>query len=135
MAERLLGMSEETVRRVIAAFNAHDPDAWAAEMTPEGTFTSAFWGIDGRTYTGRDGFAEYFRQMGEQWDDFSLELVRTQEGEGKILAIAKLNAKESGTQVSVSPEQGFLFQFDGDKVASMVTIPNVEDALERLAAS
>ena len=34
-------MSEDLVRRVFDAFNAHDPDAWAALMTPDGTFQSA----------------------------------------------------------------------------------------------
>jgi ketosteroid isomerase-like protein len=125
-------MSEETVRRVIDAFNAHDADAWAAEMTQDGTFTSAYWGIDGRTYVGRDGFVEYFQQMGEQWETFALELERVEMSNGKAVAVAKLNAKEPGTQVSVSPEQGFLFEFRGDKVASVVTVPNLDDALSQL---
>ena len=125
-------MSEAIVRRVIDAFNAHDADAFAAEMTADGTFTSAYWGIDGRTYTGRDGLAEYFKEMGEQWDQFALELERIESGGGKAVAVAKLNAKEHGTQVSVSPEQGFVFEFDGDKVTSVLTVPNVDDALALL---
>lgn len=128
-------MKDEIVRRVIDAFNAHDADAFAADMTEDGTFTSAYWGIDGRTYVGRDGFAEYFRQMGEQWEEFSLELERVEHGDGKAVAVAKLNAKESGTHVSVSPEQGFLFEFRGDRVLSVVTVPNLQDALAQLGQS
>src|SRR3954471_16292870 len=119
-------MSDEIVRRVIDAFNAHDADAFAAELTEGGTFTSAYWGIDGPTYVGRDGLADYFQEMGEQWEEFALELERIESGNGKAVAVAKLNAKESGTQVAVSPEQGFLFEFRGDKVLSVVTIPNVD---------
>lgn len=125
-------MSEETVRRVLDAFNAHDADAWAAEMTADGSFTSAYWGIDGRTYVGRDGLAEYFQQMGEQWDEYALELVRVESGIGKDVAVAKLIATEHGTQVSVAPEQGFLFEYRGEQVLSVVTYPNVEDALGQL---
>jgi len=125
-------MNEAIVRRVFDAYNAHDADAWAAEMTEDGTFTSAYWGIDGRTYVGRDGLADYFSQMGEQWETFALELERVEMGNGKAVAVAKLNAKEPGTQVSVSPEQGFLFEFRGEKVLSVVTVPNLEDALSQL---
>ena len=125
-------MSEETVRRVLDAFNAHDADAWAAEMTADGSFTSAYWGIDGRTYVGRDGLTEYFQQMGEQWDEYALELVRVESGIGKDVAVAKLIATEHGTQVSVAPEQGFLFEYRGEQVLSVVTYPNVEDALGQL---
>lgn len=125
-------MSEDLVRRVLDAFNAHDADAWAALMTPDGTFRSAYWGIDGRTYTGRDGLAEYFEEMGEQWDEYSLELVRVEPGDGRSVAVAKLHATEPGTHVEVAPEQGFLFEFEGDRVASVTTIPNVDDALAEL---
>ena len=125
-------MSEAIVRRVFDAYNAHDADAWAAEMTEDGTFTSAYWGIDGRTYVGRDGFAEYFEQMGEQWDEYRIEVERVETGGGKAVAVAKLHAKEHGTQVSVSPEQGFLFEFRDGKVLSVVTVPNLEDALSQL---
>ena len=125
-------MSEQVVRRVIDAYNAHDADAFAAEMTGDGTFTSAFWGIDGRTYVGRDGLVEYFREMAEQWEHYALELERVEAGEGKAVAVAKLNAKEPGTQLSVSPEQGFLFEFRGEKVLSVVTYPDLAEALKQL---
>jgi uncharacterized protein (TIGR02246 family) len=125
-------MSEELVRRVFDAFNAHDADAWAAVMTPDGTFTSAYWGIDGRTY-GRDELADYFKQMGEQWDDFSMEIVRIETGGNKAVAVATLHATEPGTHVAVAPQQALVFEFDGDKAASVVTVPNVDDALKQLA--
>lgn len=127
-------MTEELVRRVIDAYNAHDADAWAAVMTPGGTFTSAYWGIDGRMYS-RDELGDYFQQMGEQWDKFSFELVRVEmgEGEGEAVAVATLHGTEHGTKVEVSPEQGLFFKFDGDKVASIVTIPNLPEALEKLS--
>jgi ketosteroid isomerase-like protein len=125
-------MSDEIVRRVVHAFNAHDADAFAAEMTDDGTFTSAYWGIDGRTYVGRDGLAEYFQEMGEQWEEYSLELERIEHGDGKAVAVARLNAKEPATQVSVSPEQGFLFEFRGDKVRSVVTYSDLAEAFEQL---
>lgn len=125
-------MGQETVRRVIDAFNAHDADAFAAEMTADGSFTSAYWGIDGRTYVGREGLAEYFKEMGEQWDEFALELERIESGDGKAVAVVKLNAKEHGTHVSVSPEQGLLFDFSGEKVTSVVTYPDLADALGQI---
>lgn len=125
-------MSEAIVRRAIDAYNAHDADAFAAELTEDGTFTSAYWGIDGRTYVGRDGIVEYFREMAEQWEEYALELERVEMGDGKAVAVARLNAKEPGTQVSVSPEQGFVFEFRGDKVMSVVTVPNLDDALSQL---
>jgi uncharacterized protein (TIGR02246 family) len=125
-------MSEELVRKAFTAFNAHDAEAWAEIMTPDGTFTSAYWGIDGRTY-GRDQLADYFQQMGEQWDEFTMEIVRIEEGKGEAVAIATFHATEPGTQVAVAPEQALFFKFEGDKVASIVTIPNVQEALEQLS--
>jgi hypothetical protein len=125
-------MSEATVRRVIDAYNAHDAEAFAAELTADGSFTSAYWGIDGRTYVALEGLVEYFKEMAEQWDEYSLELERIESADGRAVAVARLNAKEHGTQVSVSPEQGFLFEFSGDKVASVVTYPDLAEALSRL---
>jgi uncharacterized protein (TIGR02246 family) len=125
-------MSEAIVRRVFDAYNAHDADAFAAELTEDGTFTSAYWGMDGRTYVGRDGLVEYFEQMADQWDEYALELERVETAKEKAVAVARLNAKEHGTQVEVSPEQGFLFEFRGDKVVSVVTYPDLAEALAQL---
>lgn len=125
-------MSEALVRAVFDAYNAHDAEAWAALMTPGGTFESGYWGLDGRTY-GVDELGDYFAQMREQWDDLSMEIDRVEIAGGKAVAIVTLHATEHGTHVAVAPQQALLFQFEGDKVASIVTIPNVDDALAQLA--
>ena len=126
-------MSEELVRRVFDAFNAHDPDAWAELMVPGGTFTSAFWGIDGRSYTGRDGLAEYFQEMGEQWASYSMEIIRVETSGDTVVAVCRLHAVEPDTNVAVAPEQALVFELDGDRARSVVTVANVDEALEMLS--
>ena len=125
-------MSEELVRRAFDAFNAHDADAWAEVMTPDGTFTSAYWGIDGRTYTGRDGLVEYFEEMGQQWSEYSMEITRIESSGDRIVAICRLHAIEPGTNVAVAPEQALVFELENGKARSIVTVPNVDEALAQL---
>ena len=125
-------MSEQLVRRVFDAFNAHDADAWAESMTPDGTFTSAYLGIDGRTYAGRDGLAEYFEEMGEQWSEYSMEVTRIESSGDRVVAVCRLHAVEPGTNVAVAPEQALVFELDGDKARSIVTVANVDEALGQL---
>jgi ketosteroid isomerase-like protein len=124
-------MSEALVRAVFDAYNAHDAEAWAALMTPGGTFESGYWGLDGRTY-GVDEFGDYFKQMREQWDDLSMDVDRIEIAGEKAVAVVTLHGTERGTHVAVAPQQALLFEFDAEKVAHIVTIPNVDDALAQL---
>jgi ketosteroid isomerase-like protein len=124
-------MSEALVRAVFDAYNAQDAAAWAGLMTPGGTFESGYWGLDGRTYTVEE-FGDYFDQMREQWDDLSMEIDRIELAGDKAVAVATLHGTEHGTHVAVAPQQALVFEFEGDKVASIVTIPNVDDALAQL---
>ncbi|HWI22304.1 MAG TPA: nuclear transport factor 2 family protein [Baekduia sp.] len=125
-------MREELVRKVFAAYNAHEADAWAALMTADGTFTSAYWGIDGRTYVGDQGLREYFEEMGDQWDEYSMDIVRIEQAGDLAVAVATLHATEPETHVEVAPEVALIFEFEGELISSVVTFANVDDALARL---
>jgi hypothetical protein len=102
-------------------------------MTPDGTFQSAFWGIDGRTYTGRDVLAEYFQEMGEQWERYSMEILRIESAGDHVVAVCRLDAIEPDTNVAVAPEQALVFELEDGKARSIVTVANVDEALQTLA--
>lgn len=126
-------MSEEAVRAFFDAYNRHDPDGLALLMTADGSFTSAYWGIDGRTYVGRDGMAEYFKEMGHMWERFEFELDRVEHGgDGRLVAVARFLATETGTEVSVATDQGLVFECRGERIASVLMVPDVDEALAQL---
>lgn len=59
---------------VLAALNARDVDAIAALLHPDGELRSRISTSEGRSYRGREGFRDYFRDVDEAFDGFHWEL-------------------------------------------------------------
>ena len=59
---------------VLAALNARDSDGIAALLHPDGELRSRISTSEGRSYRGREGFRNYFRDIDDTFDDFRWEL-------------------------------------------------------------
>ena len=98
-------MSQENVdvvHRIVDAINSRDSDAWAAMVTPEFEFQSAFVGIEGRSYRGPESGRRYFGDLADAWGDtFRVQIEDSVDlGGDRVLSSLRVRGrgKESGAE-------------------------------------
>jgi hypothetical protein len=60
----------EIVKRLKAAFNEKDLEAFAALTTPDFEWTTSMMAVEGEVFWGREGIEKYFERMREVWEEF-----------------------------------------------------------------
>ena len=60
----------EIVKRLKAAFNAKDLEAFAEITTPDFEWTTSMTAVEGEVFGGREGIETYFERMREVWEEF-----------------------------------------------------------------
>jgi ketosteroid isomerase-like protein len=128
---------DRLIQEILDAMNAQNPDAVAALGDPEMEFHSALASVvEGRVYRGRDGLADYFRDIGDafgevRWGPF--EIVRRTGDDVVLLLRATVRGRGSGVPLEQASPQVWSFR-DGKPWRNIV-YPSLAEALEALGLS
>ena len=98
---------------MVEALNQRDPDALLALVRPDYEFHSRLMAVEGRAYRGREGFCDYFRDLGESFTDlrWSLDEVVGERGDEAVVVFRfTARGRESSTPVDVLAPQVWTFR-------------------------
>ena len=101
------------IARYIAAENDADPDAAAASFAEHATVRD-----EGRTMTGRAAIRQWKADTGKKYRH-TIEPLRSVQKDGKTIVTSRLTGNFPGSPI----ELRFIFQLDGDKIASLEIRP------------
>ena len=124
----------EVVQATFAAFAAHDLQAVLALSAPDIELTAVTGNLAARTdpYRGHDGMRQYFRDVGEVWEELRLT-PREFRAEGDlILVTGKVSARSRSRTVSGST--GWIWRVRDGKVTYIRVYPSAADATAALEA-
>ena len=122
----------EVVQATFAAFAARDLQAVLALSAPDIELTAVTGNLAGRTdpYRGHDGMRQYFRDVGEVWEELRLT-PREFRAEGDlILVTGKVSARSRSRTVSGST--GWIWRVRDGKVTYIRVYPSAADAIAAL---
>jgi ketosteroid isomerase-like protein len=107
----------EMVEVLRDAYNARDPDAFAAVWNPDCEWhpflTARVEGDPG--YHGHNGIRAWFEDVDEMFSEMHVELERYREVGDRLLVLGEMNAKGSGSGDAVSSEVGWVVEPRGEK--------------------
>jgi ketosteroid isomerase-like protein len=125
----------EIVKRLFAAFNERDPDAFAAITTPDFEWTTSMTAVEGEVFRGREGIETYFERMREAWEEFrSIGSEYRDLGE-RVLFIGRVQGRGRGSGVPVDTALGILFDFRGAQISRQRSFLDHGEALRAAGLS
>jgi ketosteroid isomerase-like protein len=89
------------ILRGIELFNRGEYEAAIATLPPEMVWDTSAAVPDGAAYEGGQEVLGYWREIGERWDDFRIEVEQTIEGDGVVLLLGRLIGRGVGSGVPV----------------------------------
>lgn len=103
------GQIEELAASVLEALNRRDPDAMLALCHPEYEFRSRLVAVEGKVYSGPDGFHSYIRDLEDAFADMHVtmeEIIGTSSETGMV-AVVRVQAlgRESGIPFDIPTYQ------------------------------
>lgn len=101
------------IERFMSSENAHDPDAIGDCFAPDATVKD-----EGRTRTGLIEIAAWRRETEAKYQHTVMPVAVAQRA-GKTVVTTKMTGNFPGSPVTVN----FVFQLDGDKIASLEITP------------
>jgi ketosteroid isomerase-like protein len=118
------------------AFNARDPDAFAAVWNPDCEWhpflTARVEGDPG--YHGHNGIRAWFEDIDEMYSAIRVELGDSREVAGRVLVLGQMTATGRDTGAEVSSEVGWLMEPRGERFQRGWAYTTHADA-ERAAAA
>ena len=116
-------MSQEnvdTVQRAVRAWNAHDLDAFLAELDAELEWHPSIEpGLEGTAtaYRGHDGARKAWREYrGEAWERLAIRPQELRDLGESVLLLSQMEFTARRTGIEFSQELGELFEFRGGKI-------------------
>jgi len=133
-------MSQENVENVlqaVEAFNRRDADAFVALASPDVEWEDAiFWSGVARTYRGRDGLREWFKQVVEPWERIRVEVEEiTEATDNRVFVGLYLTARGKGSGVETELRAWQVNRFADGKTARRHVFLERADALEAAGLS
>jgi ketosteroid isomerase-like protein len=122
---------EETVRRIVDAFNSRDLLEFARLVAPDVQIAPMRAAIDGTVYRGREGGLQFFADSDEAWERLEIEVeeIRTVDAE-TLLVFGTVRGLGRGSGASVETELACVARFRNGLVTSAVTYPTRRQAFD-----
>jgi ketosteroid isomerase-like protein len=112
-----MGSYREMVEELRDAYNARDPDAFAAVWNPDCEWhpflTARVEGDPG--YHGHNCIRAWFEDVDEMFSEMHVELGRFREVGDRVLVIGQMTATGRGSGAAVSSEVGWVFEPRGER--------------------
>jgi ketosteroid isomerase-like protein len=97
------------VERAIAAFNAHDVEAFATLTTPDFEWFPSMSPVEGESFVGHDGVRRYFERLGDAWEYFRVSPEAFREGPDLVLVLGRLEGRGRSSGAAVDASLGMAF--------------------------
>jgi ketosteroid isomerase-like protein len=125
----------EIVKRLNAAFNAKDLEAFAELTTPDFEWTTSMTAVEGEVFWGREGIETYFERMREAWEEFrSIGSEYRDLGE-RVLVLGRVEGRGRGSGVQVDAPLGMIFDVRGGKISRQRSFLDHGEALRAAGLS
>jgi ketosteroid isomerase-like protein len=134
----------EVVQRIwgiyLEGLRQGDPDAATAVfdqglVAPESTYTPIRDVPGTRTYVGREGFSEFFREWTDDWTDWTVQVEEVIDaGDDRVVAIASQSGTGRGSGAAVEVRFGMVYTLSGGQVVDRFDC-RVPEALEAAGRS
>jgi ketosteroid isomerase-like protein len=125
----------EIVKRLKAAFNEKDLDAFAELTTPDFEWTTAMMAVEGEVFWGREGIETYFERMREVWEEFHGIASEYRDLGERVLWIGRLEARGLGSGVPLSAPLDVLYDLRDGKISRMHSYLDHDEALRAAGLS
>jgi ketosteroid isomerase-like protein len=128
----------ELVRRLVAAFNAQDPDAASAVLREDAEWRPAFTGggaVEGAVYRGHAGFRRYLKDLSETWVEIEGYIDELRDVGERLLLFARIRFVGRGSGVEMTQPITGVFTFRGGKIATAHYYVEREEALVAVGLS
>jgi ketosteroid isomerase-like protein len=127
---------EDTARQIVDGISSRDLRAIEAACDPEVEFTSRFAAVEGKTYRGHAGWADYLADLEDAWEDFRItieELIPV--GPERLVIVLRVKALARGSHVPIDQRVYAPWEFRRDKALRGRTRPGRAEALEAVGLS
>jgi len=125
----------EIVKRLKAAFNEKDLDAFAELTTPDFEWTTSMTAVEGEVFWGREGIETYFERMREAWEDFRGIASDYRDLGQRVLWIGRLDARGLISGVPLSVPLDVLYDLRDGKISRMHSYLDHGEALRAAGLS
>jgi ketosteroid isomerase-like protein len=119
----------EIVRRLAAAFNARDVEAFVSDLDPEAEIHSIRAQLEGRPYEGHEGARRMFADFEEDWEYVQVEIDDLRDAGDTIVAVGQLRSRGRASRVDLDVAIGFLWRLRNGKVVYARVFSEPSDAL------
>ena len=128
---------DQLVQEVLDAMNHRDPDAVAALGDPDIEFHSALASaVEGRIYHGREGLADYFRDIDDAFGEVRWSEIEIAARNGDdILVLLKATVRGRGSGVPLEQVSPQVWSFRDGKPWRNVVYATLDEALEAVGLS
>jgi len=108
----------ETVKQSIDAFNRRDWDFFDDHHTPDFEwFPALVGGLEGGSYTGREGVETYARQTRDTWKEFRLLADEYRDLGDRVLMLGRQEGRGRGSDVPVDAPIAVMFDLRDGKIS------------------
>jgi ketosteroid isomerase-like protein len=109
----------EIVKRLKAAFNEKDLEAFVAITTPDFEWTTSVMALEGEVFWGREGIETYFERMREVWEEFRGLASEYRDLGERVLWIGRLKGRGRGSGIPVDVPLDVLYDLRDGKISRM----------------
>lgn len=121
----------DLIARGVEAFNAGDIEGMLAPMHPEVEFQPLRGVLEGTVYHGHEGVRRWLEEMGEDWDEYHLEMIDASEvGSGWVLVQGRVQARGRASGVELDATAAWLCQLRDGLIGRLRFYRDFEAALE-----
>jgi len=119
----------EPVRRLLAAFNKRDWDAFSVELDPEVEYEPF---EEHATFRGPEALVRYAKQWFEAWDTFSVETeeVESTPAENRAFSAIRLRGAGKGSGVGIDQRGFWVYELRGGRLYRISEYNDRAHALE-----
>jgi ketosteroid isomerase-like protein len=131
-------MSQENVevmRRLIAAFNSADGEAFDGFLTSDAEVVPVRAALEGTIYRGPDAGTQYCTAVDQSWENLRWEVEEIREGGDWVLALGHIQGEGRDSGAAIDARGGWLANFTEGRIARFQTFANRADALEAAGLS
>jgi uncharacterized protein len=125
----------ELIRSGLDAYNRGDVEAVLANADPDIEFVPLRSLVVGGSYRGHEGIRRFFEDLGEEWEDFSIDNEEFREREDSVLLLGEFEAKGKASGMQVRSPVAWLFELRAGKVLRMRAYSSQDEALQALTES
>ena len=122
---------EHAARQLAEGVSGKNLAVIQAVSDPEIEFTSRFTAVEGRTYRGHAGWADYLADADGAWEDFRIVVEGfIPAGPETLITVQRVEASGRGSGVHLDQQTYAVQEFRDGKVLRMRTCSSRQEALE-----